>query len=136
MFLLDTNVVSEPSKPRPNPSVLAWLEAQSSSHLFISVLTLGEIAYGVDRLPQGERRERLLGWQAGLHQRQFAGRTLDVTRNIALDWARMEVVAGRTLSAFDALIAATARVNDLTLATRNERDFLRLGVRVINPWAP
>jgi predicted nucleic acid-binding protein len=87
MLLLDTNVVSETTKPRPNASVLKWLESRSSSDLFVSVLTLGEIAHGIERLPGGAKRERLHVWHAGLHQRAFAGRILDVTRPIALDWA-------------------------------------------------
>lgn len=135
MLLLDTNVVSETTRPRPNPSVLAWLESQVSSNLFISVLTLGEIAQGIERLPQGEKHDRLRAWHAGLHQHAFAGRILNVTRPIALDWAHMEVTAGRTLAVFDALIAATARVYNFAVATRNERDFVRLGVRIVNPWA-
>lgn len=102
MLLLDTNVVSETTKPRPNPSVLAWLENQASENLFISVLTLGEIAHGIARLPHGEKRDRLRAWHAGLHEHAFAGRVLDVTRPIALDWAHMEVTAGRTLAVFDA----------------------------------
>jgi predicted nucleic acid-binding protein len=136
MLLLDTNVVSETTKPRPNPSVLDWLANQAGGDLFISVLTLAEIAHGIERLPQGEKRDRLRSWHAGLHQHAFAGRILDVTRPIALDWAHMEATAGRTLAVFDALIAATARVHNLAVVTRNERDFARLGVRIVNPWAP
>ena len=134
MFLLDTNVVSEPTKPKPRPSVMAWLQAQAASDLFVSVITLGEITIGIESLEPGPKRDRLNAWQSTLASRGFAGRVLDVTHEIAVRWGQLEARHGRTLARLDTLIAATALLHDLTVVTRNMRDFEHLPVRAINPW--
>jgi hypothetical protein len=134
MYLLDTNVVSEPIKPQPRPSVMTWLGEQRRSELFVSVITLGEIANGIERLQTGAKRDRLSIWQDTLEATHFAGRVLLVTRTIAVEWGRLEARYGRTLARLDALIGATALLHDLTIVTRNTRDFVHLPVRVFNPW--
>lgn len=133
MFLLDTNVVSEATKVRPNPLVLAW-SSRSAQNAFISVMTVGEITKGIQRLPTGPRRSNLDRWLRVLGSKEFRARILPVTEIIAAEWGRLLVATRRTLPCADSLLAATARVHDLTIATRNERDFADLGVRVINPW--
>lgn len=134
MFLLDTDIISETTKAQPRPAVISWLEAQRADDLFLSIITLGEIAYGIECLPAGEKRDRLALWRATLASTRFAGRIFDVTDNIMCEWARAEARARTTFSRFDALIAATARVHNLVVATRNETDFADFGVRLINPW--
>lgn len=135
MFLLDTNVVSEPTKPQPHAKVLAWLKAQPAPTLFLSVISLGEIVRGLEQLPSSKRKQKLAEWVNRLPIDAFGrGRLLTVDQTIAYEWGRLEIAAARTVSVPDALLAATARVRGLTVATRNERDFLDLGVRVVNPW--
>ena len=136
-FLLDTNVLSEGAKPRPDPSLLAWLSAASPLDLAISVLTIGEIQKGVTLLPDGPRRERLAAWVATELPRQFRGRVLAVDAAVAIEWGRLSAEgrrAGRDLRVIDGLLLATAAAHGLVLVTRNERDCAGRGVAVHNPW--
>lgn len=133
MFLLDTMVVSERAKSRPDARVRAWTDALPATQQYVSALSLGEIFFGVERLPHSASKQRLQAWSAALPH-FFANRVLPVDLAAAERWARQRIVVGRSLAVIDALIAATAYAHGLTVATRNERDFLDLGVRVINPW--
>jgi len=136
-YLLDTNVLSEPARPSPSPSVVAWLEERSALDLAISVLTLGEIAKGVRLLPEGQRRDRLSDWLEVELPRQFLGRVLPVDDRVALLWGRLSAEArraGRELPVIDGLLLATAGAHGLVLVTRNERDCADRGVPIHNPW--
>lgn len=136
-YLLDTNVLSEPAKPRPDPHVVAWLEAQSPLDLAISVLSLGEIEKGVRLLPAGPKRERLADWLAVDLPRQFLGRVLPVDHRVVPAWGRLAAEARQTrreLPVINGLLLATADAHDLVFATRNEKDCSDRGVRVHNPW--
>ena len=136
-FLLDTNVLSEGAKPRPDRSLLAWLSAASPLDLAISVLTIGEIQKGVALLPEGPRRERLAAWVATELPRQFRGRVLAVDAAVAIEWGRLSAEgrrAGRDLPVIDGLLLATAAAHGLVFVTRNERDCAGRGVAVHNPW--
>jgi predicted nucleic acid-binding protein len=136
-FLLDTNVVSEGTKPRPNSGVMAWLAAADESHVFLSVITLAELRNGVERLPAGARRARLDAWLTQQLPTRFETRLLPVdaeTADICGYITARARARGRTVEAMDALIAATAVQHDLTVVTRNVSDFEPLGARVINPW--
>jgi toxin FitB len=133
VFLLDTMVLSERAKSRPDPRVRAWQGALRPAQQYASVLSLGEIAYGVERLPTGATKKRLQLWSNALRP-FFGSRILPVDLRAAERWAHQRVTLGRSVAIVDALIAATAYVHGLTVATRNERDFLDLGVRVVNPW--
>jgi toxin FitB len=136
-FLLDTNLVSEWVKVRPNPGVLAWLSEADEDRLFLSVVTLAELRHGVERLPDGVRRRRLDAWVRDDLRARFAGRIIPVDDHTAEAWgvivAASEAV-GRPPTAMDALLAATAKVHGLSLVTRNTGDFERLGVPLVNPW--
>jgi predicted nucleic acid-binding protein len=136
-FLLDTNVVSEWVKPRPEPRVIRWLEEVDEDRVFLSVVTLGELRYGVERLPAGGRRQRLDAWLRQELPLRFEGRLLSVDALIADAWgsiiARRER-AGRGISAMDALIAATAEAHELTLVTRDAADFQSAVTTLLNPW--
>ena len=133
MYLLDTMVVSERSKSRPDPRVRTWLSELPTGQQYVSALSLGEIAFGVERLPPGVNKQRLRMWAAALRP-FFANRILAVDLAAAERWASQRVAAARSVAVVDGLIAATAHTRGLIVATRNERDFLDLGVRVVNPW--
>ena len=134
MFLLDTMVVCERTKSRPRASVLAWLKNADPAQQFVSALTIGEIRYGVRRMPPNQHRSRLETWVAQELTPFFAGRVLPVDERVADRWGALRADAARALPLVDSLIAATALVHNLTIASRNERDFAGLGVRVVNPW--
>ncbi|HEV2147023.1 MAG TPA: type II toxin-antitoxin system VapC family toxin [Longimicrobiaceae bacterium] len=136
-YLLDTNVLAEPAKPRPDPNVVAWLQAQSPLDLALSVLTFGEIEKGLSLLPAGARREALANWLRTDLPRQFTGRLLTVDDRVALEWGRLAAEGrkvGRELPVVDGLLLATCAAHGLTLVTRNERDCGNRGVPVLNPW--
>jgi toxin FitB len=133
MFLVDTNVVSELAKPRPAPEVQRWASVRLDTS-FMSTITVGEIIKGIERLSTGRRRTALEHWLSALSSTAFKARLLPVNEMVAAEWGRISVAARRTLPCADSLLAATARVHGLVVATRNERDFVKLGVRVVNPW--
>lgn len=136
-YLLDTCVLSEFTRRQPNRSVIDWLDSIEEEKLFISVITVGEIQRGIERLPYSHRKTELLVWMNnGLLQR-FAARMIGFDAPTMFLWgsltARMEA-AGQPMGVMDSLIAASAMQNHLILATRNVADFLPSGVQVINPW--
>ena len=133
-YLLDTNVISETVRPRPAQSVLDWLERTPDDALHISVLTLGEIRKGIERLPDSSRRERLLVWFEHELPDWFGSRILPVDFAVAARWGRLVGQVNRTLPAIDSLLAATALHHELRLVTRNARDFRLPGLDIINPW--
>ncbi len=135
-FLLDTNVVSETRRTQCHPAVRARLEATENSDLYISVITVGEVAFGIARLEQGKRREELAEWLAKT-ELFFADRVLPVDGEIARLWGNLAAQAadkGRALHAADGLIAATAMRHGLGIMTRNVADFAFTAVQIINPW--
>ena len=136
-FLLDTNVLSEPMKERPNSRVLAWLAQVNEDQVFVSVVTVTELRYGVERLAVGKRRDRLDSWLRKDLISRFEGRILPVDVPIADAcgglMARSESM-GRPIEARDAFIAATAEVHGLTLVTRNTSDFEPTLKAIISPW--
>ncbi len=136
-YLLDTNVVSEFVKPRPEPRVFAWLADVDEERVFLSVASFAEIRFGVERMPEGRRRAHLAEWLTDDLPTRFAGRILDADRSVADAWGRVVARAQRagvTVSAMDAFFAATAEVRALTLVTRNVRDFAKLGIPLLDPW--
>lgn len=136
-YLLDTNLVSEWTKPRPDIGVVAWLAEADEDRLFISVITLAELRHGIERLPVGARRKRLDAWLNDELPTRFEGRTLLIDPETAQAWGRLMARAqatGRALGAMDGFIAATAERHDFTLVTRNVADFESLGIRLENPW--
>ena len=135
-YLLDTNIVSEVTKPTPSEQLLAWLGDQNDDHLFIASLTVAEIRRGILQLPRGRKRDALEGWFAGPEgpQALFAGRVLPFDERAALVWARLMaegVAKGRPRSALDMIVAAVAESNGCVVVTGNVRDFD--GVEVLNP---
>jgi predicted nucleic acid-binding protein len=136
-FLLDTNVVSEWVKPRPDPSVVAWLAAVDEDQVFISVVTLAELRYGIERMRPSIRRNLLVQWLRDDLPIRFDGRVLSIDPIVADAWGKVAArskAAGRPIGAMDAFIAATAEAHGLTLVTRNGSDFEASIKAVINPW--
>ncbi len=136
-WLLDTNVVSETAKLRPNESVIGWIAKQSPEDVAISIITIAEIRFGVSARIDAERRNELLRWIEATVGDWLPERRLPLTVEILTDWlrvARQLATMGITRQAPDLLIAATARIHDLTVVTRNVRDFADTGVIVYDPW--
>lgn len=136
-FLLDTNVVSEWTKQRPNAGVVAWLAEADEDRVFISVVTVAELRHGIERLPAGPRRDRLGAWLSEDLPSRFDMRVLPVDLGTASTWGKVMArgqAVGRPVGTMDAFIAATAEQHDLTVVTRNVTDFEALNVRLINPW--
>ena len=137
MIVVDTNVVSELSRPSPNPRVLSWVESQDSAELYVTVMTVAELCYGVARIPDQQTRERVSRDNESLLSMYFAGRILNLDEAAARDYAGILARFRRGQAPFDAhdcMIAAIARVNRAPVATRNVRDFRSFGVQIINPW--
>lgn len=132
-FLLDTNIVSEFTKPQPFLPVFEWLKNTNEELLFLSVLTLGEIRKGIDRLDNPARRIALESWLEGDLRVRFAGRILPVDEPVADRWGRI-AAQGRTLAIVDGLLAATALHYNLTMVTRNAKDMISTGCAAFNPW--
>jgi len=135
-YLLDTCVVSELSRSKPDAGVVTWMSEVEPGQLFLSAITIGEIKRGALRLPAGRRRTALSGWCDKV-RRSFLGRVLPVDEDVALRWAAGAARAeqsGRPGGFADGLIAATALERGLTLVTRNVSDFDPYGVSLFNPW--
>jgi toxin FitB len=136
-FLLDTNVISELRKPRPNDGVVRWIENVDEHLLFLSVVTIGELRTGIDMVAQPKKRGDLEAWLVSAVTRRFAGRILPFDLEVAEQWgvieARARLGAGK-LPVVDALIAATAIRHGLTIVSHNVRDFSRTGGAVLSPW--
>lgn len=133
-YLIDTNVLSELRRKQPDAKVGEWMRARPRQSLFLSVLTLGEIRKGIEPVEDILKKQALSDWLEVELPNYFVGRLLDVTAQIADRWGRVLAHAGRPLPAIDGMLAATALHHDLTLVTRNTKDFAGLGVRLINPW--
>jgi toxin FitB len=137
MIVLDTNVLSELLRPAPEPRVLAWLEDQPPASLFTSAVTQGEILYGIRLLPDGQRRRKLWDAAVAIFNEDLAGRVLSFDGDAAAIYAEIGAsrrAAGRSISQFDATIAAITRSRGASLATRNSKDFEGCGIEVVNPW--
>ena len=136
-LLLDTNVLSEVTRPVPDARVLEWLDGLDEDRSFISVVSIAEIRRGVALMDEGRKREALAEWLTRDLPQRFEQRVLPVDEPVALAWGDLMGLAkrrGRGLSSMDGLIAATAVARQLTLATRNTKDFEGFGVELFDPW--
>lgn len=136
-YLLDTNVISELVKLRPEAKVVSWVQTTSEELLYLSVLTIGEIRNGIDSLPRSNKRGLLESWLANDLVLRFAGRILQVNLDIADRWGIISArakIAGAPLAVIDGLMAATALHHNLTLVTRNTKDVQVAGINMLNPW--
>ncbi len=136
MIVVDTNVTSELMRPLPSPAVTAWVRARSATELYTTSITLAEVRYGIERLPDGRRRDLLRATAKDVFS-AFADHVLVFDATAAVEYA--EIVssrdrAGAPIDGFDAQIAAICRAHGATLATRNVKDFHDTGIDVTDPW--
>jgi predicted nucleic acid-binding protein len=136
-FLLDTNVISELRKPRPNAAVVAFVAAQPEEALFISEVTFAEIRFGIEQLDDPERRASITAWLDHTLRPLFDGRTLSISEDIVLRW-RLQLENGRrrghVFGQLDLFIAATSAENDLIVVSRDTSHFIAAGVPILDPW--
>ena len=136
-YLLDMCVISELVAKHPNPKVVDFVDSLDSDDVFLSVITIGEIAKGVEKLPKSKRKQELHSWLRDNLLVRFDGRIIPLDTEVLMEWgiliARLES-KGTTLPAIDSLIAATTSTHKLTLVTRNVDDFNGSGIEIVNPW--
>ena len=136
-YVLDTNVISELVTRQPNRRVIDWLDTLDPNSVYLTVITIGEIRRGIEKLPPSKRKDTLKAWLKTDLLTRFQGRILDLTTEVSLMWGeltgRLEN-EGKTMTAIDSLIAAIVLQRNYTLVTRNDRDFQHSGLTIINPW--
>ncbi|MDD2922855.1 MAG: type II toxin-antitoxin system VapC family toxin [Anaerolineales bacterium] len=136
-YLLDTCVISELVTKHPNPQVVDFVDALDSDDVYLSVITIGEIVKGVEKLPKSKRKQELHSWLKEDLLVRFDGRIIPLDTEVLMQWGvlvgRLEST-GVTLPAIDSLIAATTLTHKLTLVTRNVDDFSGTGIEIVNPW--
>jgi predicted nucleic acid-binding protein len=136
-WLIDTNILSELRRPKPEAKVLAFIAARALDHLYVSMVTFAEIRFGIEVVADANKRAALYDWLAHKVRPMFEGRVLPVTEDVMLKW-RLLVEEGRkaghTFSQPDLIIAATALCHGLTIVSRDTSDYERANVPVINPW--
>ncbi|NTU64757.1 MAG: type II toxin-antitoxin system VapC family toxin [Chloroflexi bacterium] len=136
-YLLDTCVISELVAKQPQPSVIEFVDALDPDDVYLSVITIGEIVKGIEKLPKSKRKQELLTWLKEDLLIRFDGKMMALDTEVLVEWgmlaARLES-SGRTMPAIDSLIAATVLAQQATLVTRNVADFAGAGVNIVNPW--
>ena len=137
MIVLDTNIVSELTRPHPNPEVVHWFDSQVRGDLYTTVITVSELFYGAGLVQATEVRDRISRDNNSVLEQFFPGRILNLDESAAREYAEIlahNQLVGVSVHRHDCMIAGIARVNSAPVATRNVRDFRRCGVSVINPW--
>lgn len=137
-YLLDTCVISELVARKPSAHVLDWIDGIDPDSAYLSVITIGEIRKGIEKLPDSERKNTLHAWLVEDLMARFSGRVLPLDREVMLRWGRLMGILeseGKKMAAIDSLIAATALYHHCRLVTRNAADFKHTGLTIINPWA-
>jgi predicted nucleic acid-binding protein len=136
-YLLDTCVLSEFTRRRPNAAIIDWLQSIDEQKCFLSVITIGEIRRGIEKLPESQRKNELFVWLNEALMNRFTTRILIVDTQTMLVWgaltARLES-AGKKMSTMDAFIAASALQHNMALVTRNVSDFSSCGLQILDPW--
>ena len=136
-YLLDTNVVSEWEKPRPDIRVIRWFDQVDEDSLFLSAVVLAELRYGAEKLAEGAKRKRLEAWIAEELPERFEGRILNIDPAVADAWGKLmarSAALGRRMNAMDCFQAAIAECHQLSLVTRNGSDFAGFAGELLNPW--
>ncbi|MCL1847830.1 MAG: type II toxin-antitoxin system VapC family toxin [Coriobacteriia bacterium] len=133
-YLIDTNVLSELAKDKPSAQVLDWFSTHAQDRLLISAITVGEIAYGIERKEEGKEKESLSDWFESVLLEWFEDSIIALDTEVMLKWGKLRAL-GRTLPIIDSQIAATTLVSNAVLVTRNTKDFDGIeGLRVVNPF--
>jgi toxin FitB len=134
IFLLDTCVLSEATKSRKDPGLMAWLAAQELARQYISAITIGELHFGAERLPKGRRQQQLQDWIATVEE-DYAGRVVPLDPAVAAHWGRLRA-RSPDAQTVDLQLAATALTYGFTFVTRNVKHFRFDTLAVLNPWEP
>ncbi len=136
-YLLDTNIISEFISKIPNKNVIDYILALDENDLYLSVITIGEIKAGIEKLDKGSKKEKLLYWLENDLLNRFKDRIIDIDTEVMLQWGSINhrlKQLGKPLPIMDSLIGATSEVRDFILITRNEKDFKNLNIKVVNPF--
>ena len=136
-YLLDTNIISEFISKIPNKNVIDYILALDENDLYLSVITIGEIKAGIEKLDKGSKKEKLLHWLENDLLNRFKDRIIDIDTEVMLQWGAVNYrlkQLGKPLPIMDSLIGATSEVRDFILITRNEKDFKNLNIKVVNPF--
>jgi predicted nucleic acid-binding protein len=134
-YLLDTNIISELRKPECNPSVKAFLDSLPLEETFICSVTIGEICFGIEKLPACKKKHELLIWLYTKLPEWFNGRIISLDTETMTEWGKLRARAERTMPVIDTLIASVAITHHMNLVTRNTKDFKDIeGIMLINPW--
>ena len=138
-YLLDTCVISEIIKPRPNENVISWIQSRNEDDLYLSVLTFGEIEKGIEKAPDGTRKKYLELWVEEDLKKRFEGRISPIDLSTATKWGAIQGVAelsGKPMPSIDGLLAVSGLVNNCTVVTRNISDMEQSTAVLLNPWEP
>ena len=136
-YLLDTCVISELTKTKPDKKVISWITNNDEANYYLCSLTFGELYKGVSKLPDSKKRKKLFLWIEHDLKERFAGKILDIDLMVARTWGEIQGASeavGNPMPAIDSLIAATGLTHDLTVVTRNITDMQQSGVSLLNPW--
>lgn len=136
-YLLDTNIISELISKTPSQHVTDYLLGLNDESLYLSVITIGEIKSGIEKLDNGRKKERLLHWLENDLLLRFQGQIISIDTEVMLQWGVIQnklKQTGKPLPIMDSLIGATAQVKEMVLLTRNEKDFHNLGIEIVNPF--
>jgi len=138
-YLLDTCVISELIKKNPNKQVVEWISKTTETNLFISVLTIGELHKGIEKLPESRKKEKLHKWLNCDLKERFKDRIIDFDLQVATTWGKIQArseSAGKAMPAIDGMIAATGIANDFIIVTRSTSDMEISGASLLDPWLP
>jgi toxin FitB len=136
-YLLDTCLISELSKVKPNEKVVDWVLSENETSFYVSVLTFGELHKGVQKLPESKKKEELQVWIEDELKNRFQNRIIGIDMRVSILWGKIQCFAEKKrkpMPAIDALIAATGIAYELTVVTRNVTDMEQSGVKLLNPW--
>ena len=134
-YLLDTNVISELQKPQGSQKVKSFIASIPLETMYVSAVTIGEICYGVEKMPVNKKKHELLLWLYRDISKWFKDRVIPVENELALEWGKMRARVKRTLPSLDSQIAATALLHNMILVTKNTKDFIDIeGIDLLNPW--
>lgn len=137
-YLFDTNIITELISTQPNPNLIAFVDSLDQADIYLSAITVGEIAKGIHLLPNSNRKRELDAWLRENLLVRFEGRILPLDADLFIRWgefsAKLELVEAPPIAAFDSLIAATAWMHKMVLVTNNEDDYNNTGLEIVNPW--
>jgi len=137
-YLLDTCLISELAKSEPHKKVVDWVLSKNETNFYVSVLTIGELHKGIEKLPESKKKEELRIWVENELTNRFQNRIIGINLSVSITWGKIQCIAekkGEPMPAIDSLIAATGIAHDLTVVTRNVADMERSGVKLFNPWS-